>query len=79
MSLKNALTNEELNERFDNAFALVNYAIALARNSIRRGEDLSQNPINMVLESILENREISDEVSQTGKKSLYADEDQDSF
>lgn len=59
MSLKNTLTNESLNKRFDNPFALVNYAISLARTKILRGEGVESNPANDVLELIAENRDHS--------------------
>jgi hypothetical protein len=52
MSLKNTLTNEKLNKRFDNPFALVNYAIQLAKIRVQRGEGLDTNPANDVLELI---------------------------
>jgi hypothetical protein len=53
MSLKNTLTNEQLNKRFDNPFALVNYAIQLAKARVQRGEGLDSNPANDVLELIV--------------------------
>lgn len=59
VSLKNTLTNESLNKRFDNPFALVNYAISLARGKILRGEGVESNPANDVLELIAENRDHS--------------------
>jgi hypothetical protein len=52
MSLKNSLTNEKLSQRFDNPFALVNYAIHLAKQRVHRGEGLDSNPANDVLELI---------------------------
>jgi hypothetical protein len=52
MSLKNTLTNEQLNYRFENPFALVNYAISLARARVKRGEGLNANPANEILELI---------------------------
>lgn len=52
MSLKNSLTNEKLNQRFGNPFALVNYAIQLARVRVLRGEGIDENPANEVLELI---------------------------
>lgn len=57
MSLKNTLTNETLNKRFDNPFALVNYAISLAKVKIARGEGIDSNPVVDVLELIAENRD----------------------
>jgi hypothetical protein len=61
MSLKNSLTNEKLNKRFDNPFALVNYAIELAKIRVRRGEGLESNPANDVLELIAKGHDVSDE------------------
>lgn len=52
MSLKHTLTNEQLNKRFDNPFALVNYAIHLAKIKVHRGEGMDSNPANDVLEMI---------------------------
>ena len=58
MSLKNTLTNEQLNKRFDNPFALVNYAIKLAKTRVHRGEGLDSNPANDVLELIVKGQDI---------------------
>ncbi|MCC5832323.1 MAG: hypothetical protein JJU12_04695 [Chlamydiales bacterium] len=52
MSLKNTLTNEQLNKRFTNPFSLVNYAISLAKVRVDRGEGIDSNPANDVLELI---------------------------
>lgn len=52
MGVKNRLTNELLRDRFDNPFALVNYAITLAKQRIHRGEGIDSNPINEVLDDI---------------------------
>ena len=52
MALKNTLTNELLNQRFDNPFALVNYAIGLAKTRVMRGEGMNTNPENGVLQMI---------------------------
>lgn len=59
MSLKHTLTNEQLNRRFDNPFALVNYAISLARTRVQRGEGLDANPANDVLEMIAKGDDFS--------------------
>lgn len=56
MSVNDEVTNESLNKRFDNPFALVNYAIQIARDKIGRGEIDSSNLANEILE-ILVNRE----------------------
>ncbi len=55
MSLKGTLTNETLTQRFDNPFALVNYAISLAKASISRGEEYDSNQATQVLETIASN------------------------
>lgn len=52
MSLKDSLTNEKLNKRFENPFALVNYAISLAKVRLQRGEGMDSNPATDVLETI---------------------------
>ncbi len=57
MSLKNTLTNEQLNKRFTNPFSLVNYAISLAKVRMERGEGHESNPANEVLELIAANRD----------------------
>lgn len=57
MSLKNTLTNEQLNKRFTNPFSLVNYAISLAKVRLERGDGLESNPANDVLEMIASNRD----------------------
>lgn len=60
LAAKNTLTNEKLilNERFDNAFSLVNYAISLAKVQIQRGDGLESNPANDVLELIASNKDV---------------------
>ncbi len=57
MSLKDTLTNEKLSKRFTNPFALVNYAISLAKIKVLRGEGIDSNPANDVLDSIASNRD----------------------
>ncbi len=61
MSLKNSLTNEQLNQRFGNPFALVNYAIKLAKARVMRGEGLDSNPANDVLELIAKGHDFPDD------------------
>ena len=58
MSMKNSLTNEELTNRFDNPFSLVNYAISLAKTRMERGEGLSDNLASDILEMIVGNRDL---------------------
>jgi hypothetical protein len=58
MPLKNNLTNEKLNQRFDNPFALVNYAIHLAKIMVHRGESLDSNPTNDVLDLIAKGEDL---------------------
>ena len=52
MSNHKALTNEELNKRFENPFKMVNYAIGLAHDLIARGEERETNPIIDVMLSL---------------------------
>lgn len=61
MSLKNTLTNEQLNQRFDNPFALVNYAIKLAKIRVYKGESLDSNPANDALELIATGDDLEEE------------------
>ncbi len=49
MSNKPTLTNEQMNQRFENPFAFVTYAINLARARVHRGEGLDTNPAVDVL------------------------------
>lgn len=62
MSLKNTLTSEKLNQRFDNPFALVNHAIKLARARVLRGEGMDSNPVNDVLEMLAKGEDLYDDV-----------------
>lgn len=73
MAPKQTLTNQKLSERFDNAFTLVNYAIGIARNLIARGEELSDNPINLVLDAIAENRDLELQEKKVEVKNPYED------
>lgn len=57
MPIKENLTNEQLNEKFENPFALVNYAISLAKIQLQSGEALETNPAVDVLESILHGKD----------------------
>lgn len=52
MSKKQTLTNEQMNQRFENPFAFVTYAINLARTRVNKGEGLDTNPAVEVLELI---------------------------
>jgi len=52
MALKDTLTNEKLNDRFDNPFVLVTYAIDMATRKVHRGEGIDSNPAVDVLEII---------------------------
>lgn len=58
MSLKNTLTNEQLNQRFENPFALVNYAIKMAKVRVQKGEESHSNPANDVLEIIAKGHDL---------------------
>lgn len=62
MSVKNSLTNEKLNDRFENAFSLVNHAIQMARHLVRRGEEFYSNPASEVLERIIDGEDVDDEL-----------------
>jgi hypothetical protein len=61
MTNKSILTNEQLNKRFGNPFALVNHAIRLAKLRIQKGEGLDENPANDVLELIARGLDTEDE------------------
>ncbi|MEZ5315713.1 MAG: hypothetical protein R3E91_05875 [Chlamydiales bacterium] len=52
MSLKNTLTNETLNRKFNSPFSLVNYAISFAKMRIEKGEGIESNLANDVIELI---------------------------
>lgn len=52
MTARKNLTNEKLSKRFDNPFALVNYAISLAKIEILRGQGYDSNPANDVVDLI---------------------------
>jgi hypothetical protein len=66
MTPKSTLTSEQLNQRFENPFALVTYAINLARTRVQRGEGLDSNPATDVLVLIAK-----------GEDLLQDDEDED--
>ena len=70
MSLKDTLTNEKLNQRFDNPFALVNYAIGLAKVELGRGDELETNPVNEVLETIAYNRDQLEDIEDVEEEDL---------
>jgi len=62
MSVKNCLTNEKLNERFDNAFSVVSHAIALARGLVRGGGEFEANAATKILDGMVDNnKEVVDE------------------
>lgn len=58
---KENITNEEIRQRFENPFALVNYAIELAKRQASRGEDMTFNPATMVLDMILDREDLFEE------------------
>lgn len=64
MSVKNSLTNEQLGARFDNSFALVNYAIAFAKNRLRKGHQQETNLACEVLDDIADNRDLLEFVTE---------------
>lgn len=61
MSVKNFVTNEKLGERFPNPFALVNYAIGLAKRTVGRGEEFESNTAEMILEMIVDGDDLYDD------------------
>lgn len=64
MSVKGSLTNEQLTGRFDNAFALVNYAISFAKNLLKKGEAMDKNVACEVLDEIVDNRDLLEFVDE---------------
>jgi len=64
MPFKNTLTNEQLTQRFDNPFALVNYAIGLAKARMEKGEGSDPNPVSAVLESISSGHDLLDSIDE---------------
>lgn len=58
MSVKNYLTNEKLNARFDNSFTLVNYAIGLAKDSLKKGRLTEGNLACEILDAIVDLHDI---------------------
>ncbi|NGX61415.1 MAG: hypothetical protein K940chlam9_00900 [Chlamydiae bacterium] len=52
MSGRKSYTSEKLNDRFDNPFTLVNYAISLTKERLRRDPGSETNPVIDVLEII---------------------------
>jgi hypothetical protein len=74
MSLKNSLTNEQLNQRFDNPFALVNYAIQLAKIRIKRGDGLDANPANDILEMIADGHDFYELDESEGEEESVEEE-----
>lgn len=56
------LTSEPIRKKFPNQFKMVNYAIRLTQNKIRDGREGvldSENPVNIVLEDIIDDIEAS--------------------
>lgn len=74
MSFKHSLTSEQLNQRFENPFALVNYAIELAKVRVQRGEGLDSNPANDVLDLIARGLDDANQDSQEDEED-FDDED----
>lgn len=66
MALKDSLTTEKLSSRFSNPFALVNYAISLAKAKVERGEEArGQNLASEILEMILNKEETPQEEARS--------------
>lgn len=64
MTQKDNLTNEQLNKRFANSFALVNYAISLAKVRLQRGEGLDSNAANDVMEMLTNDHDQLDSIDE---------------
>jgi len=69
------LTNEVLAKKFKNNFELVNYAIKLAENMIRKGRDARvksdiQNRAMLVLDEIIEGKDQFDSVPENMERKL---------
>ena len=70
MSKEETLTNEKLNDRYSNAFSLVNSAIDIAKVRIGRGEGMDSHLASEILAAIADQdeecdgEEISVEVEQ---------------
>lgn len=58
MAKKHTLTNEQMNQRFENPFAFVTYAIHLARTRVHKGEGLDANPAVDVLALIAQGQDL---------------------
>lgn len=72
MSVKNNLTNEKLGYRFDNSFALVNYAISFARNRLKKGQVGDSNVACDILDEIADNRDLLELVEEDDGDDLEA-------
>lgn len=60
------LTNETMRKRFKNQFVMVNYAIKLTQNKILEGREGildSENPVNITIEEIQEQKDLPEEIS----------------
>lgn len=58
------LTSEKLRNRFDNPFALVNYAIGISKRKIARGEGTDSNVANEVIEMIIDGDDLLEYVEE---------------
>lgn len=58
------LTSEKLRNRFDNPFALVNYAIGISKRKIARGEGTDSNVANEVVEMILDGDDLLEHMDE---------------
>lgn len=74
MSVKHFITNQKLSENFDNSFTLVNFAIAMAKTMIYRGEGLETNVANRILENIIDRKEVPPSAYKYGEIT-YSDEE----
>lgn len=57
MSLRDTLTNEKLNDRFENPFSLVNHAIIMAEQGVEHGEGMKSHLASDILEVIADHEE----------------------
>ena len=74
MEMKEPLTNEFIREKFNNQFELVNYAIKLSEQMIRRGME-SENVAVDIIDDIVEGRDKFDESFLDSKEIIKEPQD----
>ncbi len=82
--ISSPLTNEELTKRFKNQFDLVNYAIRLAENKIRTGQDSRSglevnNRAMQVIEDIMAGNDFLDKNLESKESDTQEASSQSSF